>query len=216
MTAKEKLVTAMDKLIAKMARAQRDFEAARANAEAIANRESEALENDETYISWTRQKKLAEREAQRLKAELAAVADDIEAEQGRMDRDSLQRRYDGIKNRNAELQTRLTKFASETAPELARLVRDLIVDELQVAEINRLVPFVERLRAADLVVRCAPSVQDDDGRLLRSADDVPPIWETLVIPRLGQHGRHFYDAHAIYGGPKEAIAMIESQISQQE
>ena len=212
MTTKDKSNSAMDKLVAKQAKAQRDFEAARATAEAIANSESEALANDETYISWTRQKKLAEREAARLEAELATVADDIEAEQGRMDRDALQRRYDGIKQRNADLQVRLNKFANEAALEMLELIRDLIVDEIQVSEINRLVPFSESLRSADAIARCAPSQYSNDGRLLASADDVPPLWQGLVIPRLGMYGRHFYDAGSIMGGPREAIAMIERQL----
>ena len=82
-------MTTMKQLLARQEGTQRDFEAARDSAEAIANQENEALGSDESYASWLRRKKLAELDLARLESELASVADEIQAEEGRQQRDAL-------------------------------------------------------------------------------------------------------------------------------
>ena len=67
--------------LARQESTQSEYEAAR-DAERIANKENEAWANDESYMSWSRRKKLAERDLARLDRELEVVADEIQAEEG--------------------------------------------------------------------------------------------------------------------------------------
>jgi hypothetical protein len=204
--------TAMKDLLTQQANTQREFEAAREHAEKIANGEAEALGGgDETYIRWIRAKKLAEREAARLEAALATVADEIEAEAGRRERDELLKQYNHVKSRNRELQARLAIFQTDVLPEILRLLRDLAQDELDVENINRRVPGEQHLRAADHVVRCIPSVQATEMRFFRSAEDIPLLRETIVLPRFDQNGGAFgvlYDGRRV-GGAYAAVQHLD-------
>jgi len=182
-------MSTMKHLMARQESTQREFEAARDAAETIANQENEALASDDSYASWLRRKKLAERDFARLEVELASVADEIQAEQGRQERDALLKRYNAVKSRNEALQARLREISENVGPVLLQLIHDLARDETDVDAINPLVPWGERLRSADATVRCCPSVQKSpDNPHFIPADDVPPLWRTIVVPRLGRYG----------------------------
>ncbi len=199
----------MKQLIARQDSTQREFEAARDAAEAIANQENESLVSDEAFMSWTRRKKLADLELTRLEGELAAVADEIQAEEGRQQRDALLKRYNGIKARNEALQARVSEFREKVAPALLQLIHDLAQDEIEVDAINRRVPWGERLRSADATVRCCPSEQiSETNPHFRPADDVPPLWKTLVIPRLGRYGGAAFDGTQ-FNTPERVLQFLE-------
>ena len=92
----------------------------------------------------------------RLEGELASVADEIQAEEGRQQRDALLKRYNGVKARNEALQARVSEFREKIAPVLLQLVHDLAQDEVEVEAINRRVPWGERLRSADTTAALLP------------------------------------------------------------
>lgn len=202
-------MSTMKQLIARQKSTQSEFETARDAAEAIANQENEALASDDSYASWLRRKKLAERDLARLEVELASVADEIQAEQGRQERDALQKRYNAVKSRNEALQVRLREISENVAPVLLQLVQDLARDEIDVEAINRLVPWGERLRAADATARCCPSVQKSpDNPHFIPADDVLPLWRTIVIPRLGRYGGAAFDGTQ-FNTPERVLQFLE-------
>lgn len=187
---------------------QREFEAARDAAETIANQENQALASDNDYASWLRRKKLADLDFARLEGELASVADEIQAEEGRQQRDALLKRYNGVKARNEALQARVSEFREKIAPVLLQLVHDLAQDEVEVEAINRRVPWGERLRSADATARCCPSEISETNPYFRPADDVPPLWKTLVIPRLGRYGGAAFDGTQ-FNAPERVLQFLE-------
>jgi hypothetical protein len=202
-------MTTMKQLIARQESTQREFEAARDAAERIANEENEALVSDDSYSSWLRRKKLADLDLARLKGELASVADEIQAEEGRQQRDALLKRYNTVKARNEALQARVSEFRETMAPVLLQLIHDLAQDEVEVEAINRRVPWGERLRSADATVRCCPSEQiSETNPYFSPADDVPPLWRTLVIPRLGQYGGPLFDGTQ-FNTPERVLQFLE-------
>ena len=195
----------MKSLFAQQAKTEQEFETARDLAETLANQENEALIDDETYVSWTRRKKLAEREVVRLETAIAAVADEIEAENGRQERDALQKRYAAVKMRNEEVQARLRKYGTEGVAELLTLLRDLAQDELDVGGINGQVPYDEQLRSADRAVRCTPSVPATEEILYwQPARDFDPLWKTIYLPplvsgRASYNGKDAWAPHIAIG-----------------
>jgi hypothetical protein len=202
-------MTTMKQLIARQESTRREFEAARDAAEAIANQENQALASDEAFMSWTRRKKLADLELARLEDELASVADEIQAEEGRQQRDALLKRYNTVKARNEALQVRVSEFRETIAPVLLQLIHDLAQDEVEVEAINRRVPWGERLRPADATVRCCPSEQKSEiNPYFRPADDVPPLWQTIVVPRLGQYGGPLFDGTQ-FNTPERVLQFLE-------
>lgn len=107
------------------------------------------------------------------------------------------------------MQARLSEFREKVVPILLELVRDLARDEIDVEAINRLVPWGERLRSADATARSCPSEQISETNLyFRPADDVPPLWKTLVIPRLGRHGGPLFDGPR-FVSPDRALLFLE-------
>lgn len=149
-------------LNAELAAAREQLAAAEAAAEALKAEEATSLDSDESFNSFTRRQKLADREVERIAKVVrdieVAVDDDLAARELA----AFEERYVGVKARNLELIERLIVFRDEVAPEILRLVADLARDQEDVDEVNRLVPWGRRIRDADGAVRDRPSEEAEE------------------------------------------------------
>lgn len=150
----------MTKLADQLKVVQAQFEAARDAAETIANQEAEALASDESWMQWTRRKKLADMDVARLEGEIARLVVAIEDETAAKAHEANMIAYRQAKARYDELKAGVIRLRDEIWPEIRDLLIGLAEFEAERDQINRL-PNVPGIGSPDKNIRDISSKQQE-------------------------------------------------------